>query len=327
MKKIILLTLLLIGLGHATAYQVVHLKKGRTLNVRRVPVVTSRTVVGRIPAYATDITIRECKYNAKGQKWCYIHYPLGGSHIEGWVNRYFLAPMRVALRSKVHIKNFLYNFYLADEENFLDKLQVFYTFPMQQYLYQKNITLMDLRSKKVNYYKKWPKRDYRLSYVKILKRRSNYIDVKTTVNWKVKNYSDDQSGKDVQKLRLIPMGSSFKVLALKNLSHTVFPKPELIEELNTTADINQTMVAMTESLGEKKYYIKVGSFFKEINKDFLAKITNNGFSYILQIVKQEDNRIQRLYIGPYDTTLEAADALKNVREKINENAYIQSLVR
>lgn len=331
MKKIILLTLLVMGLGYATEYQVVHLKKGGTLNVREVPVVNSKTVVGRIPAYATGISIRECKYNAEGKEWCYINYPLGGSHLEGWVNSYFLAPMQVALTSKIHIKNFLYNFYMADEENFLDKLQVLYTFPMQQYMWKKNVSLMDLRSKKVNYYKKWPKRNYRLSYLKILKRKPNYIDVKTTVNWKIKSRSDDQSGKDVQKLRLIPTGSSFKVLALKNLAHTVFPKPKLLEELNATVDMNQTMVAtganMTEKMGETKYYIKVGSFFKEINKDYLAKITKNGFSYMTQIVNLDNNTIRRLYIGPYDTTLEAVDALKNVREKINENAYIQSFVR
>jgi len=323
MKKLILSTLLLLGLGHATNYQVVHLKRGGTLNVRKVPVVRYSTVVGRIPAYATDISIRECKYNAEGKKWCYINYPLGGSHIEGWVNSSFLAPMHVALTSKANIKNFLYNFYMADKENFLDKLQVFYTFPMQQYLYKKNLSLMDLRSKKVNYYKKWPKRDYRLSYLKILKRKPNYIDVKTTVRWKIKNSTDDQSGKDVQKLRLIPTGSSFKVLALKNLSHIVFPKPQVVEELNATEDMNQTMV----DIGETKYYVKVGSFFNEINKDYLAKITKNGFAYMIQVVKQDNNTIRRLYIGPYDTTLEAVDALKNIRVKINENAYIQSFVR
>ncbi|MBU1684600.1 SPOR domain-containing protein [Patescibacteria group bacterium] len=322
MKKIILLTLLLMGLGHATEYQVVHLKKGGTLNVREVPVVTAKTVVGRIPAYATGIRIKECKYNAEGKEWCYINYPLGGSHIEGWVNSYFLSPMQVELTSTAHIKNFLYNFYMADEENFLDKLQVFYTFPMQQYMSKKNISLMDLRSKKVHYYKQWPKRDYRLSYLKILKRKPDYIDVQTTVNWNIKNHADDQSGKDIQKLRLIPTGSSFKILALKNLMHTVFPKPQLVEELNATVDMNQTMVAV----GETKYYIKVGSFFSEINKDYLANITKNGFAYMTQVVKQDNNTIRRLYIGPYDTTLEAVDALKNVREKINENAYIQSLV-
>lgn len=325
MKKIILLILLLTGLGQATEYQVIHLKKGGTLNVREVPVVNSKTVVGRIPAYATGIRIRECKYNRQGQEWCYIHYPLGGSHIEGWVNGYFLTAMQGSSTSKAHITNFLHNFYMADGENFLDKLQLFYSFPMQQYFTKKSISLMDLRSKKVSYYKKWPKRDYHLKYLKILKRKANYIDVQTTVDWEIKNSKDDESGKDVQKLRLKPVGNSFKVLALKNLSHTVFPKAELIDELNATLlseEMNQTMVAV----GETKYYIKVGSFFKEINKSYLSNITKNGFPYIIQVAQHENSTIKRLYIGPYDTTIQAIDMLTSVREKINKDAYIQSFV-
>lgn len=321
MKKIILLTLLVIGLGHATAYQVVHLKKGGTLNVREVPVVSSRTVVGRLPAYATGISIQKCKYNADGHKWCYIRYPMGGSHLEGWVNRYFLTPMRGSVTSIAYIKNFLYNFYMADEENFLDKLQVFYRFPMQQYRYQKNITLMNLRERKVNYYKKWPKRDYRMRHLKILKRKSNYIDVKTTVHWTIQNSIDTQSGQDVQKLRLVPSANGFKVLALKNLAHTVFPKTEVNVTIPTN-EMNQTMVAV----GETKYYIKVGSFFGEIDKNYLHKITQNGFSYVVQVATQENNTIRRLYIGPYDTTIEVMDALTNVRALITKDAYVQTFV-
>lgn len=327
MKKIILLILLLLGFGQATEYQLVHLKKGGTLNVREVPIVTSNTVVGGIPAYATGISVRECKTNEENQEWCYISYPLGGSHIEGWVNSYFLAPMLENVTSEAQIKNFVHNFYMADEEDFLDKFQLFYEFPMQQYLNKKNITLMQLRADKVSYYKKWPKRDYNLSYFKILKQQPNYIDVQTTVLWKIKNSNEDESGKDIQKLRLLPSGSSFKVLALKNLTHTVFPKPKPVEELNTTilatTDTNQTT---TDTVLEPKYYLKVGSFFSDINKDYLANITKNGFIYVIQVVNEGNNTIRRLYIGPYDNTLEAVDALQKVRATINENAYIQSFI-
>lgn len=325
MNKIILLTLLLTGFGQATEYQVVHLKKGGSLNVRDVPVVSYKTVVGTIPADATGIRIQECKNMSNNKEWCYINYPLGGSHLEGWVSSYFLSPMKANSTSTVHIKNFLNNFYMADEENFLDKLQVFYSFPMQQYFSKKNVSLMDLRSKKVYYYKKWPKRDYSLAYLKILKRKSNYIDVQTTIDWKLKGDEEDESGKDIQKLRLKPIGNSFKVSALKTISHTVFPKPEVLDELNVTTsseEMNQTMLAGTET----KYYIKVGSFFQAINKDYLTKISNNGFSYIIQTAEHNNNTIRRLYIGPYDTPLQSIDALQSVKAKINKNAYIQSFI-
>jgi len=334
MKKIILLSLLLIGIGNATEYQIVHLKKGGSLNVREVPVVTSRTTVGRIPAYATGIKIQRCKYNRDGNKWCYISYPMGGSHIEGWVNRRFLSPVKSSSHSKRHIQNFLQNFYMADEENFLDKLQVFYKFPMQQYLWKKNVSFLQLRSKKVRFYKKWGKRNYHMTYMKILKRRSNYIDVKTTVRWKMKGRDDFQEGKDVQKVRLIPTKNSFKVLALKNLSHYVKPKPVEVEEKNETKEVKElkdeillpALVEKTPVKGKIQYYIQVASFFKPINSRYLRNITKNGFHYVIQKVKPtEKTTIQRVLIGPFETPQKAKASLGTVRATISKNAYLKTL--
>jgi len=324
------------GLGHATKYQLIHLKNGGTLNVREVPVISSETVVGKLPTNATGITIKHCQYNKRGQEWCYINYPLGSSHLEGWVKRYFLEPMRENTTSKVHITNFLHNYYMADEENFLDKLQVFYTYPMQQYMRAKNLTLMELRSHKVNFYKRWPKRDYRLTYLKILKRKPKYIDVQTTVRWTVQGAEEEGSGKDIQKIRLIPEKNTFKVLAIKNLKHIVFPKPQVIEEQNSTVakgkeDIQELADNKNGKVVAKdptqKYYIKVGSFVGTINSTYLTRISKNRFPYIIQKVKQGKNIIQRVLIGPFENSSEAQASLPKVRSKINANAYIQSMLR
>jgi len=316
MKKYILLLIITIGIVSATEYRLVHLKKGARLNVRAEPIINSKTAVGSLPYNAIGIKIRECRYNRDGQEWCYINYPIGAEHIEGWVSRRYLKPMREDSRSFIYIKNFLKNFYMADEENFLDKLQVFYRFPMQQYFYKKNVSLMQLRTLKVAFYKRWPKRNYTMTYLKILKRAKNYIDVQTTVRWRVKNYKDYESGKDIQKIRLVPNSiNGFKVLAIKNLRHTVDPKEEIIDN-NTTLpqDINAT----------KQYYIKIGSFFSTPNKDYLDSIVKKGFSYIIQDALQDGDMIKRLYIGPYSTEEEVTKALFRVREQINPNAYIQS---
>jgi len=331
MKKIILLTLLFMGLGYATKYEVVHLKRGSSLNVRQIPSIKRSAIVGRIAANTTGISIYECTELKDGSEWCYIKAPHGGSHIEGWVNSYYLAKMSKKDRtSKVHIQNFLHNFYMADEENFLDKLQVFYKFPMQQYLWSKNVTLMQLRQKKVRFYKKWPTRDYRLTYMKILKRKPNYIDVQTTVRWKLKGHGDYEAGKDIQKLRLIPTGNTFKVSALKYLKHIVYPKPKPVVEQNATTvvsnELNNTealATATTEVLPSEQYYIKSGSFFATINPNYLASISKNGFSYLIQKVRQGDKVIRRVFIGPFNSAMEATEALSVVRAKINEYAYIQ----
>ncbi len=331
MKKIILLTLLMIGIGNATMYQIVHLKRGSSLNVREIPEIRYRTAVGTIPAFATGIKIRQCKYNSQGQNWCYISYPQGASHLEGWVKRSYLAPMRGSSTSKRHIENFLQNFYRADEEDFLDKLHSLYRFPMQQYMWRKNVSLMQLRSQKVRFYKKWGKRDYRLTHFKILKRRSNYIDVQATVRWRVKGYKAFKEGRDIQKLRLLPMGNSFKVLALKNLNHWVKPEPK-VEEQNLT--VPPTVAKLEESIDLNKtvvnvgYYIKVGSFFGEINPIFLKKISSLGYPYVVQkAINPKNSRsvIRRVLIGPFKSESLVKESLASVREKINKDAYIQTI--
>ncbi|HHH51789.1 MAG TPA: SPOR domain-containing protein, partial [Campylobacterales bacterium] len=303
MKKYILLLIITIGLVNATEYRLTHLKRGTNLNVRMEPIVNSKTAIGYLPYNAIGIKIRECKYNKQGQEWCYINYPIGGEHIEGWISRRFLKPMSENSTSIVYIKNFLKNFYKADEENFLDKLQVFYSFPMQQYFYKKNLNLMQLRTQKVLFYKKWFKRNFNMTYLKILKRRRNYIDVQTTVRWRLKNWKEEQSGKDIQKVRLVRDNGKFKVLAIKNLRHFVDPKVIEAEENN---DTNLTVPLTDTGI---HFYIKIGSFFSYPNKDYLSKVTQNGFNYIIQNAIQDGNIIKRLYIGPYNTEEEAIEEL------------------
>ena len=335
MKKIILLVLLLLGFGHATKYEIVHIKRGKALNVRDTPSLSKSAVVGRLAAYTTDVSVKECLENKRGEEWCYINAPKGGSHLEGWVNSYYLAPMaKTSKFSRLRIQNFLQNFYLADKENFLDKLQVFYAFPMQRYLRSKNVSLMDLRQKKVRFYKKWPKRDYRFTYLKILKRKHKYIDVQTTVRWRVEGHGDYEAGKDIQKLRLVPSGNTFKVSALKYLKHTIYPKPKPVVDVNATLVVNNenNQTVTPEDKGEKvaleakKYYIKSGSFFSAISKKYLESISKNGFPYMIQKVRQDDKVIRRVFIGPFDSAQAAKEALSVVRAKINEYAYIQTVI-
>ncbi len=333
MKNIIVLSLIFTGLIEAAKYEITNIKQGGRLNVRDLPFINRSMVVGKIPANTTNISIRECTELSDGSEWCYIFAPRGASHIEGWVNSYYLKQMSEKIyASKAYIQNFLHNFYMADEENYMDKLQVFYAFPMQRYLWHKNLSLRELRIQKVREYKKWPKRDYRLTYLKILKRKPNYIDVQTTVRWSFKRGEDYEKGKDIQKLRLVPVGNTFKVLALKNLKRIVFPKPKPVVDENSTilmTESNATReVAQKEELvAANKFYIKSGSFFSEISPSYLKSISDNGFTYMIQKVQQDDRVIRRVFIGPFNSISEATQALVKVRAKINEFAYIQTNIK
>jgi hypothetical protein len=190
---------------------------------------------------------------------------------------------------------------------------------MQQYMWKKRLNHLQLRSQKVSFYKKWPIRSYNMTYMKILKRRDTYIDIQTTVKWRVKNSKDYESGKDIQKIRLVHNGEQFQVLAIKNLKHTVFPKEK--EENITIVETNQTLLASSN----KKYYIKVGSFFMQPNDKFFLNIGRNGFKYIqLEDKDQDGNLVKRVYIGPYNREDEVMAILKRVRDNISKGAYIQS---
>jgi len=336
MKKIILITLIVTGFIEAAKYEITHIKRGGTLNVRDVPFKSKSVVVDRVAFNTTGISIKECTELEDGSEWCYINAPRGASHVEGWVNSHFLKKMtKRESFSKAHITNFLHNFYMADEENFMDKLQVFYAFPMQRYMRNRNVSLMELRSKKIRFYKKWRKRDYRLTYLKILKRNPNYIDVQTTVRWHIEGHDDYEKGKDIQKLRLIPVANTFKVSALKTLKHTVFLKPKLVKDVNLTFASNKKSVSKTKeeiashkaAILPNKFYIKSGSFFSEISPTYLKSIHDNRFSYLIQKVRQGDRVIRRVFIGPFNSIDEAKEALLTVRAKINEFAYIQKNIK
>ena len=328
-----LLLLLTLNFLDATEYSLTHLRKGGALNVREEPIINRHTLVGKLPADTIGIKIRECKYNRKGKEWCYVYKGIGSQHIEGWVSRRFLVAMKDTKEANLfYIKHFLGDYYKADEENFLDKLRVFYTFPMQQYMYQKNVTLMSLRSSKVNFYKHWPKRLYRLGYMKILRQTQDYTDVKITVHWQYESHNDSRSGRDVHKVRIIQEDKQFKVLAIKRLKQVVNPKIietediVLEEEKSMVVDTTSTTIVTTKepTNSTKKYYIKVGSFIKEPQTSYLNKIVSFGFKYKIEKIVHEDKIIRRIYIGPFSTTVETMEALDRIRKKINKNAYIQT---
>ena len=312
MRKVIIFSLVIISSLFSTEYRVAHLKDGMKLNVREIPLVNSSTLIGRIPADAIGIRVRECKYARDGKRWCYIFYPMGAKHIEGWVRAYYLAPLDISVTSYIYIRNFLKNFYLAEEENFLDKLKLFYDFPLQRYFNQYGVNYIQLRNSKVDFYKKWFRRRYRLLDILILNRSRDYIDIRATVEWKFYGNGVFETGKDIQKVRLVFIGDTLKVKAIKNLKHTLYDsKSSMVEDLNRTVIY-------------QNFYIKVGSFFSDPNPKFLLNITESGFSYIIKDDIYNGNIIKRVYIGPYSTREEAERFLGVVKDKINRDAYIKS---
>jgi len=71
-----------------------------------------------------------------------------------------------------------------------------------------------------------------------------------------------------------------------------------------------------------QYYIQVGSFSKyEPNKKFLKSITDLGFNYKYHKI----NNLNKVLIGPFNTSTKAKDARRKIRAKIEPGAFLVKL--
>ena len=68
------------------------------------------------------------------------------------------------------------------------------------------------------------------------------------------------------------------------------------------------------------YYIQVGAFSTSPSKRFLSKIKSSGFQYV--ITKPSRSGLKKLLIGPYNNRITAENALLEVKDRINKNAFL-----
>ena len=74
------------------------------------------------------------------------------------------------------------------------------------------------------------------------------------------------------------------------------------------------------------YYIQVGSFSKFApNKKFLESITNLGYKYKFHKITKNDKSINKVLVGPFDSTIKAKDARRVLRAKVEPGAFLIKL--
>lgn len=74
------------------------------------------------------------------------------------------------------------------------------------------------------------------------------------------------------------------------------------------------------------YYVQVGSFTRfEPNKQFLASINTQGFSYKYHKATVKGKSVNKVLVGPFATEKEARSALKTVRAKIEKGAFLTKI--
>ncbi len=103
--------------------------------------------------------------------------------------------------------------------------------------------------------------------------------------------------------------SSSKIVQQKKPAST-----KLFTQVETTVPSKTKKVIKTPT---QKYYVQAGSFSKMPNGEYLLKIEALGLQYR---VRHSDN--YKVLIGAYEDKKEAREALKKVREHINEGAFI-----
>jgi len=119
------------------------------------------------------------------------------------------------------------------------------------------------------------------------------------------------------------------VTADKNTPETKAPQKQQEKKVEKITKPKQEIIKPTKEVKKKpfkrvkKYYIQVASLSKyKPNKRFLATITNNGYKYKIIVKKINGIIVKRVYVGPFKDRKKAREALPDVMDKINDNAFI-----
>ncbi|WP_455755754.1 SPOR domain-containing protein [Sulfurimonas sp.] len=100
----------------------------------------------------------------------------------------------------------------------------------------------------------------------------------------------------------------------------VKPKPQPVVK----PKVVETPKAQVATVGS--YYIQVGSFSKyEPNKKFLKSISDLGYSYKYHKVTKDSKTLNKVLVGPFDTSAKAKDARRTLRAKVEPGAFLIKL--
>ncbi len=101
---------------------------------------------------------------------------------------------------------------------------------------------------------------------------------------------------------------------------TVAPAPE---EKVTTKKVAPPVSKATAGIS---YYIQVGSFSKyKPNKKFLQSIIDLGFNYKFHKVTKNSKTLNKVLVGPFNTSKAAKDARRVLRAKVEPGAFLVKL--
>lgn len=142
---------------------------------------------------------------------------------------------------------------------------------------------------------------------------------------------------EVKVEKPVEIPAPVKVEKKAEVSEPVIPAPVEIPTPEPVKEVKQEIPVLEKPVEKKvvtkkpvvtqqkaapliQYYIQVGSFSKDPSARFLSVIKNSGFTY--ELTKANVKGIKKLHIGPYKTRVDVDAALKQVKDRINKNAFV-----
>ncbi len=181
---------------------------------------------------------------------------------------------------------------------------------------------------------------------------SNYrSNVKSDIGGEVA-YEDLQTGKientitDIHSIKeeriVIKSTEAINNTPIKTIDLSAEKQPETTAAVKEIAsektDIQNTMtpIVQSEILPVKKiartetkssdvsngYYVQVGKFKRNPDKNFLNKIKSQGYAYTIMPISENGKLASKILIGPFKNNTEAHRKLNDVKESIAKEAFI-----
>lgn len=102
---------------------------------------------------------------------------------------------------------------------------------------------------------------------------------------------------------------------------TAAPYEEKKVQSNTATEYDQAIDKTTQ-----RDYVQVASFRDtSVDEELLTKITGYDYTYVLHKVEINGNEYTKVLVGPLDSHQRATEALKDIRKKIAEDAFLFKL--
>jgi hypothetical protein len=160
------------------------------------------------------------------------------------------------------------------------------------------------------------------------KKIKEVISNETQMEAKVENFDNNATATPMET-NIQTIASAETINQAKEVKvEDVFPADKTIEATTQTEELNATqqIVKNIEVSPSKNsgYYVQVGKFQNQPDKNFLNKIKAQGYAYTIMPISENGKIASKILIGPFDDT-EAHGKLNAVKENIVREAFITKI--